>query len=392
MPWKETCVTDEKTRFIARLLDGESMTYLCEEFAISRKTGYKIWNRYQNLGAYALVDRSRKPHRFANQLPEPIERSILQLKRQKPHWGAPKIRELLLRKFPHVHPPATSTVHAVLDRHGLVNCRKRRRFKAQGTHLSESQNPNIWCADFKGEFMLGDKRYCYPLTISDHATRYLLTVEALESVREDLALPVFERTFQEYGLPSAIRTDNGVPFASPNSLFGLSRLSVWWLRLGIRIERIKPGHPEQNGRHERMHLTLKKSTVVPPAMNFLQQQGKFDGFQQEYNKERPHEALNMKCPAEIYKISSSFYRGIGRLEYPMHDRTITVTCCGRICIKGLKINLSQVFAGQDVGIKEVSEKIWLVTFMDYDLGYFDEDSKRFEPIDSPFGPKVLPMS
>ena len=393
MPWKETCVMDERMRFIARLLDGESMSRLCEEFGISRKTGYKIWNRYQNTGAYALVDRSRKPHRFGNQLPEQLERTLLRLKREKPYWGAPKIRELLIRRFANVRAPAVSTVHAVLARNGLVNCRKRRRMRAEGTPLSNSQNPNdLWSADFKGEFMLGDKRYCYPLTVSDHASRYLLAIEALDSVKERGAFPVFERTFQELGLPAAIRTDNGVPFASPNGLFGLSRLAVWWLRLGIRIERIKPSHPEQNGRHERLHLTLKKATVVPAANNLLQQQERFNAFQAEYNTERPHEALGMKFPAEVYTPAPCPYRGIGRVEYPMHDRTVTVTSCGRICMKGKKINLSTVFAGQDVGIKEVKEKIWLVSFMEYDLGYFDEDSRRFEPLHNPFGAKVLPMS
>src|SRR5215469_12024668 len=276
MPWKETHVMDERMKFLTLLLDGESMTRACEEFGVSRKTGYKIWNRYQNTGAYALLDRSRRPHRFANQLPVQIERTLIKLKRQKPHWGAPKIRELLIRKFPNLRPPATSTVHAVLDRNGLVNSRKRRRPKAQGTALLPSKKPNdLWCADFKGEFMLADRRYCYPLTISDHASRYLLALEALQSVKEETAFAVFETAFLEYGLPLAIRTDNGVPFASPNALFGLSRLAVWWLRLGIRIERIRPGHPEQNGRHERIHLTLKKSTALPAASNFLQQQGKF---------------------------------------------------------------------------------------------------------------------
>lgn len=361
MPWKETSVTNEKTKFIARLLDGDSMTQVCDDFGISRKTGYKIWNRYQNTGAHALVDRSRKPHRFANQLPEPIERSILKLKKEKPHFGAPKIRELLARKFPGLRTPSISTVHAALDRNGLVNCRRRRR-------------------------------YCYPLTITDHSTRYLLAAEGLDSVKEATAFPVFERVFQEFGLPKAIRTDNGVPFATPNGLFGLSRLSVWWLRMGIQIERIQPGHPEQNGRHERMHLTLKKSVTYPAAMNFLAQQGKLDEFQAEYNNERPHEALGMKFPNELYKPSERPYQGIGRIDYPLHDRTITVTSCGRICVRGKKISFSDVFAGQDVGIREVSDRLWLVTFMNYDLGFFDEESKRFEPTGNPFGPKVLPVS
>ncbi len=272
MPWRETCVMDERTRFVARLLEGESMSELCGEFGISRKTGYKIWNRYQNLGVKGLVDFSRRPGRLAHQMPEALERTIVRLKGEKPQWGAPKIRELLIRRYPQWRAPAVSTVHAVLDRHGLVNCRKRRRPKAQGTALSAGQHPNeLWSADFKGEFMLADRRYCYPLTVSDHSSRYLLALEALGSVREEGAFPVFERAFQQWGLPVAIRTDNGVPFASPNGLFGLSRLAVWWLRLGIQIERIQPGHPEQNGRHERLHLTLKKSTVVPAAANLLQQ-------------------------------------------------------------------------------------------------------------------------
>jgi putative transposase len=203
---------------------------------------------------------------------------------------------------------------------------------------------------------------------------------------------VFERAFKEYGLPQAIRTDNGVPFASPNALFNLSKLSVWWLRLGIQIERIKPGNPQQNGRHERMHLTLKQETTKPAGQNFLQQQAKFDDFITEYNTERPHQALDMQCPAERYTASSRPYEGLADPDYPFHDKTVTVTTCGRICLNRRKINLSQVFAGQKVGIKQVSERIWLVTFMDYDLGYFDDTECRMEPLENPFGPKVLPMS
>lgn len=393
MPWKETCVLNEKTKFIARLLDGEKMTHLCDEYGISRKTGYKIWNRFQNFGHHALVDRARTPHRFANQLPEQVERTILKLKNDKPHFGAPKIRELIIRRFPDLRAPAVSTIHAVLNRHGLVQHRRPKRNRAKGTLLTAGVHPNdLWCTDFKGEFMLGDRRYCYPLTITDHASRYLFAVEALDSVKTKGAFPVFERVFQEYGLPLGIRSDNGVPFASANGLFGLSKLSVWWLRLGIQIERIRPGHPEQNGRHERMHLTLKKATASPAGRSFLEQQDRFERFQTEYNHERPHQALDMKFPAEIYNPSERIYRGISRLDYPMHHKVVTVTHCGRICFKNLKVSLSHVFAGQDVGIRQVEDKVWLVTFMDFDLGYFDEDSGRFEPGANPFGPKVLPMS
>ena len=198
----------------------------------------------------------------------------------------------------------------------------------------------------------------------------------------------FEQIFKEYGLPKAIRTDNGVPFSLPNALYGLSRLSVWWLRLGIDIERIKPGHPEQNGRHERMHLTLKQEATKSAELNFLRQQARFDVFQKEFNHERPHQALEMKYPAEIYQGSNKPYRGLPDIDYPMHEMTIRVTQCGRICTKNMKVSLSKVFAGYDVGIKEVEEKLWLVTFMDYDLGYFDENAKRVDPIDNPFGLKL----
>jgi transposase InsO family protein len=319
-----------------------------------------------------------------------VEAAIVAAKKDKPHWGARKIRDRLLRKLPHaIKVPAASTVHAVLDRHGLVTHEPRRRTPARGTALSEGLNPNdLWCVDYKGQFMLGDKRYCYPLTVTDHASRFLLLCEALESTREELALRSFEQLFRERGLPVSIRSDNGVPFASPHGLFQLSRLSVWWLRLGIAIERIRPGHPQQNGRHERMHLTLKQQTTRPAASNLLQQQGKFDAFVEEFNSERPHEALDMKCPAEVYTPSARPYDGLPQPNYPFHDRTVVVTSCGRICLHRKKINLSKSLAGQAVGIREVENGIWLVSFMSYDLGYIDLEEKTLQPLDNPFGAKT----
>jgi putative transposase len=383
---------DERLRFVARLLEGEKMAALCREFDVSRKTGYKIFQRYKDCGLEGLTDRSRRPYRQANQLPFQIETLIVQLKRERPSWGAPKIREKLRRLHSEVQTPAISTVHAVLDRHGLVSRGRKRRYRAQGTTLSKPLRPNaLWCADYKGEFMLADRRYCYPLTISDFASRYLLACEALGSTKETYAFTVFERVFKEFGLPQAIRTDNGVPFASPHALFGLSKLSVWWLRLGIHIERIQPGRPQQNGRHERMHLTLKKETTKPAAQNFLQQQARFDDFIDCYNDQRPHQALDMKYPAELYQPSPRPYHGLDELHYPFHDRTLTVTQCGRICFGRRKINLSTVFAGQNVGVKEVSDRIWLVSFMDYDLGFFDHETGRLGSVDNPFAAKVLPM-
>ncbi len=385
---------DERMRFVIRLKDGESMASLCREFGISRKTGYKIFERYEECGLEGLSDRTRRPFRYANQLPEQLEAAIVAAKREKPNWGARKIRERLLRRLPHaVKVPACSTIHAVLDRHELVIRARRSRTRAAGTPLSEGSSPNdLWCTDYKGEFMLADRRYCYPLTVTDHASRYLLLCEAMESNAERPAIIAFERLFQERGLPQAIRSDNGVPFASPNGLFNLSKLSVWWLRLGIRIERIRPGHPQQNGRHERMHLTLKKEATRPAGANILQQQAKFDEFIEEFNNERPHEALAMKCPAEVYQPSTRPYQGIPEPHYPFHDRTVMVTSCGRLCLYRKKINLSVCLAGQAVGIKEVDDGIWLVSFMEYDLGYIDLEEKTLQPLKNPFGPKVLPMS
>jgi transposase InsO family protein len=329
-------------------------------------------------------------------LPEQIERLIVGTKREKPHWGARKIRELLVRKLAgDVRIPARSTVHAVLDRHGLVSqARKRNRAnKAVGTPLSQAAAPNdLWCTDFKGEFRLGDDRYCYPLTVTDQVSRYVLACEALESTKEEPVIEAFVRLFKECGLPLAIRSDNGLPFASPNGLYNLSKLSVFWLRLGIAVERIQPGNPQQNGRHERMHLTLKKETTRPPGMNILQQQARFDAFVSEFNEERPHEALAMRTPGELYTASSRAYQGLPELEYPFHDRDSLVTACGRICMHRKKINVSTVLAGQRLGIKEVDDGIWLLSFMHYDLGYIDLEQRTLQTIDNPFGTRLSPMS
>jgi transposase InsO family protein len=236
MPWKECSVMDQRLQFIAKLLDGEAMSDVCREFGISRKTGYKIFSRYKESGFEALSDRCRRPVRYANQLPPQIETLIVSCKREKPHWGARKIRELLVRRLDQdLRIPAKSTIHAVLHRHGLVKGMRRPRHRATGTSLSTGAAPNdLWCADFKGEFKLGNGRYCYPLTVTDHASRYLLLCEALESTREDTAITAFEQLFLERGLPTAIRSDNGVPFASPNALFNLSNCRcggyAWALR------------------------------------------------------------------------------------------------------------------------------------------------------------------
>ena len=383
---------DERLRFVARLLEGEKMAPLCAEFGISRKTGYKIFDRYKDCGVQAFSDRSHRAHRQANRLPAPIEATIVRLKREYPGWGAPKIREKLRQQFTGPHLPAISTVHAVLDRHSLVHHRRRRRLRTTGTEFSRtSRNRAGMRPSDRLCQWLPSRTLLSCMTITDFASRYLLTCEALLTTQEKFAFTVFERTFKEFGLPQVIRTDNGVPFASAHAIYGLSKLAVWWLRLGIQIERIKPGHPQQNGRHERMHLTLKREATKPAAANVLQQQARFDDFLTRYNTDRPHQALGMKVPADLYARSARVYRGLEELTYPFHDQTILVTGCGRLCFRGRKVNLSHVFAGQPVGVTQVGERTWLVTFMHYDLGYFDDETCRLEPIENPFGPKVLPL-
>ena len=243
----------------------------------------------------------------------------------------------------------------------------------------------------QGRVQAGQRQYCYPLTITDQLSRYLLCCEAVESTREQGVFEAFRRVFAERGLPAAIRSDNGLPFASPNGLYNLSKLSVWWLRLGIALERIRPGHPQENGRHERMHLTLKKEATRPPGRNILQQQMRFDAFVSEFNEERPHEALSMKVPTELYTTSPRLYQGLPDIDYPFHDRDAIVTNCGRLCIHRKKINISTVLAGQRLGLKEVDDGIWLVSFMHYDLGYIDLEQRTLQTIDNPFGTRLSPM-
>jgi putative transposase len=387
MPWMETSVMDERMRFVGRLLAGEKMAPLCREFGISRVTGHKIWNRYKQDGAKGIYNRSRAPHKHPNQLPFEVEQLIVRLKQEKPKWGAPKIRELVSKRYPGIKLPATCTVHAVLDRHGLVNKKKRRtKYRATATYLSTPRQANdLWCTDFKGEFKLGNNRYCYPLTLSDFTTRFVISCEALSSTQTDPCFPVFEEAFERYGLPLAIRSDNGIPFASGNSTWNLSRLSVWWMRLGIKLERIKPGNPQQNGRHERMHRTLKFETTKPASGNLLQQQERFDNFIKEFNFERPHQALDMKCPADVYQKSLRPYQGLPDVTYPGYDKSLLISNCGRVCNRKRKVHITRALANQPVGLREVDDGIWQVDFMSYTLGFFDEDTNKFAPCQDPFG-------
>lgn len=381
MPWKVSAVMNERAKFIIRLNEGEKMSDLCKEFGISRKTGYKFLDRYKEGGFQGLIDISRRPDRLARKLPDTIKRMVLELKDQYPTWGAKKLHAKLIRKQIGIRIPSKSTIRVWLDKAGLVKKRKRRRDNSGYwiTPLPTSEKANdVWCADYKGEFQTGDKKYCYPLTITDHKTRYFIECEGQESTKVEGAVDAFKEAFTNYGLPLAICTDNGAPFAS-RGLVGLTRLSVWWLRLGIKVYRIEPGHPEQNGRHERLHLTLKQETTRPAGENILQQQEKFDRFRDIYNNERPHESLGMKSPSEVYQPSMRKYHGeLEPLEYPLHDLVREVSHDG--CVTMTKsFYLGAAFAGENVGLREIEDDKWVISFMSMDLGLFDLKINKFEP-------------
>lgn len=386
MPWKVTNPVSERMKFLARLQAGERMTDLCEEFGISRKAGYRLRDRFATLGVAALVDASRAPKRVANRTSTEIRELLLAARRQHPSWGPRKLRAWLLDKHQGLTLPAASTIGDLLRREGLVEPRRMRRSTPAWTgERSQPLAPNeLWCADYKGEFRLGNAQYCYPLTITDRVSRMLLACDGFESIATISTRQAFETVFREYGMPGAIRTDNGAPFAS-RGLHGLTRLSAWWLRLGIRHERIEPAHPQQNGQHERMHLDLKKQTTRPAAPNLLQQQERFDTFVHEYNHERPHEALGQTPPARHHVCSSRpFPERLPELTYPLHDRTSRLSPCGHIRVGGRSGSyfISSALGGEPLGLREIEDRVWLVSYADLDLGHIDERRHCFEPAES----------
>ena len=385
MPWKVSHVVNERMKLVTRYEAGERMTDLAREFGISRKTAYKILKRYRESGPKGLYDLSRAPHSSPQKTPKAMVKLVLDLKDRYPTWGAKKIRWKL--RFDHVGLaiPSAHTIHRILDREGLVKRRKRKkRILYSSNRLRSSRAPNdIWSADFKGHFRLGTKSYCYPLTISDHYSRFLLGCEALSSTKMIPATTFFRRVFEEYGLPKVIRTDNGAPFASWG-LLGLTKLSAYWLKLGIELERIDPGHPEQNGRHERMHLTLKQDTARPPAANMLAQQERFDNFRTMYNEERPHEALMMRRPREMYQASNrSLPPENEPLEYPLHDLTLFVYGTGvvRVPRSNRLVHLSNALAREYVGLREIDDDTWLVSFSYVNLGVIRPRERRLQAFD-----------
>jgi transposase InsO family protein len=357
------------------------MTELCEHYAISRKTGYKWSERFVKAGVEGLKDRSRTPKSCAHSVSEKVSERLLELRRSHPTWGPRKLLAWLQKRESETSWPAASTVGGLLKRHGLVEAKLRRRRPWPPSGRPSVQAPvanAVWCCDFKGQFRTGDGRLCYPLTVTDGYSRFLLGVQGLDSVAESQAWPVFERLFRQYGLPEAMRSDNGSPFASAHAVARLSHLSVRWLKLGIRLERIVPGHPEQNGRHERMHRTLKRETARPPAQSRSAQQERFDQFRCLYNEERPHEALGQQTPVEFYRLSPRPYPSqIPKMDYPGHFEVRSVRSSGEIKWQGRLLFLSEALIGESVGLEESAEGVWSVYFGSLLLARFDERERKF---------------
>ena len=392
MPWKVSDPVSERLDFVRRWEGGERITDLCREFGISRKTAYKLKARYEEYGPRGLFDRSRAPKHIHHRTSEEVERLLLEVRRRHPTWGPKKIHGWLMLKQPGLSIPVPSTIGAVLKRHGITVTRRRKRMEIPyPAPLRTALAPNdIWCADFKGEFRVGTGQLCYPLTVTDRFSRYILRCEALEGTHTEPAKDVFDSAFREFGLPKIMRTDNGVPFAA-RSLWGLSKLAAHWLKLGIWPERIEPAHPEQNGQHERMHLVLKQETTRPAGANVLQQQELFDDFVDVYNNERPHEALGQRPPRQVYTPSPRQMPDlVPEPEYPLHDFVSRVCQAGdvKFCHRQPeRFFLTGVLAGELVGMREVEDGRWLVTFAGLDLGHFDRRTERFEPLE--LDPKPL---
>jgi transposase InsO family protein len=351
----------------------ETMTELCKAHQITRETGYYWVRRYQQGGLEALQDRDRAPRQHPNQTPAEIEQAVLALRRAHMTWGPRKLQRVLERAAPQRCWPAVSTIGALLAREGLVVARKkRRRAPPYREPFAAAQAPNrVWCADFKGWFRTADGQRIDPLTISDAYSRYLLRCQCVEKADGPAVRAIFESAFRECGLPQAIRTDNGVPFASP-AVAGLSRLAVWWIKLGIVPERIAAGHPEQNGRHERMHRTLKQETASPPARDRRAQQRAFDRFRREYNEERPHEALGLETPSAVYSASPREYPvRLPEVEYGSALQVRRVRYCGQFHWQGESVFLSETLAGEPIGLLPIDERFYTVYFAVYPIARFD---------------------
>ena len=384
MPWKESCAMDERARFCHEVMTGDwSVAELCRAYGISRVTGYKWLGRYESGGVAALADQSRARHTQEHAYPEAIRELVIEARKAHPTWGAKKLRGwLVTRGHSPAGLPSLTTMESMLRKADLVRRQRRsRRLKGGlGTRAGDDRPNGVWAVDFKGEFRLGRGPYCYPLTVTDSYSRYVLACDALRSTQFEPSWKVFDRLFTEYGVPERIRSDNGAPFASTGA-GRLTQLSVFWMTLGIELHRTRPGHPEDNGRHERMHRTLKEETTRPPAGTFAGQQRRFNRFRREYNEERPHEALGLKCPAELYERSSRPYEEV-EPEYPAHWEQRRVSTIGQIRWKHERVFVSKPLAGEMVGLVEIEDGVWKVTYRQLLLGrLITRDGKpRFEAI------------
>ena len=391
VPWKSTSPEMEQIRFIERWKKGgEPFSDLCQAFGISRKTGYKRVHRFQAWGWNGLRDLSRAPHHHPNQADEAVVQRLMTVRQEHPTWGPKKLVAWLQDREPRVPWPAPSTVGNWLDRAGLVRRRKRRRQAAPWSQpFAPAERPNdLWCIDLKGWFRTGDGVRVDPLTVEDAASRYLLACQGLRQPRGPQVRQVLERAFREYGLPWAIRTDNGPPFASVG-LGGLSPLAVWWVKLGIVPERTDPGHPEQNGRLERLHRTLKDETASPPQPTWQRQQQAFQAFRSSYNQERPHEALGQQPPARKYRPSvRSYPRRVESPEYETGTRVRRVRSNGEIKWRGEKVYLSESLRGEPVGLVPQDDRFWTIRFGPLQIGLLDDVSLLV--LHTPV--QVLPMS
>jgi transposase InsO family protein len=374
---------EEKLRFVMEYEQRQgTMRELCQRYEITRETGYVWLRRYRAIGLEGLVERSRARRRHGNQTEQEIERMVLELRRAHMSWGARKLKCVLERNEPGRKWPAASTIGSLLKREGLAVARKKRRRTAPYTEpLGHADQANrVWCADFKGWFRTGDGERIDPLTITDAHSRYLLRCQAVEKMDTERVQAIFEAAFREHGLPVAIRTDNGAPFAS-HAIAGLSRLAVWWMKLGIVVERIEAGHPEQNGRHERMHRTLKQETAMPAAASRRAQQRAMDKFREEYNQVRPHEALGMQTPAAVYKSSPRrFPRRLPEPEYPETMLVYRVQQKGHFRWKKQEVFVSEVLWGEQIGLLPVADHCYTVYFAHLPLGRFDSRQLRMSPL------------
>jgi putative transposase len=385
MPWRSESLMSQRLEFVEAVLHrapGQSIRDVCRRVGISERVGHKWLTRFGAGGPAALADRSHAPHVAAHQLPRAILEALIALREQQPEWGARKLRDVLRREQPTVAWPAASTITTVLKRAGLIVPRRRsRRERAAwaATGLTQPRGPNdVWTADFKGEFRLARGPYCYPLTISDLCSRYVLTVTALASTASEPAAAQFRQCFATYGLPRVIRTDNGVPFGAPGALGGLSPLAVWWIRLGIRPERIDRGVPQQNGAHERMHRTLKAESTRPPSATLALQHQRFERWRRTFNDRRPHEALGNTPPADHYVPSRRpLPRRLPLLEYPADVELRRVTSSGAIHWRTTKLFLSTTLAGEYVSLRETAEGEWTIAFGPLTLGIYSASALAF---------------